>query len=60
MAGNLVAISDHAADETWPWCSRVVDGAFTEVSTGDVKGSPGVVLLRVLDMTVFYVSCCLP
>lgn len=57
MAGNLVAVFDHAADKTWPWCGRVVDGAFTEVSTGDVKGSSGVVLLRVLEMTVSYVSC---
>jgi hypothetical protein len=57
MAGNLVAIFDHTADETWPWCSRVVDGAFTEVSTGDVKCSSGVVSLRVLEMTVSYVLC---
>lgn len=57
MAGNLMPVFDHTADETWPWCSRVVDGAFTEVSTGDVKCSSGVVLLRVLDMTVSYVSC---
>lgn len=52
MAGNLVAVFDHAANETWPWCSRVIDSAFAEVSTGDVKGSSGVVSLRVLEMTV--------
>ncbi|KAI6762629.1 hypothetical protein HG530_008609 [Fusarium avenaceum] len=57
MAGNLMAVFDHAADEAWPWCSRVVNSAFPEVSTGDVKGSPGVVSLRVLEMIVSQVSC---
>jgi hypothetical protein len=37
VTGDLVTVANHAADEPWPWCIGVVDGAFSEVATGDVE-----------------------
>lgn len=37
VTGDLMAVPNHAPNETWPWCIGIIDSAFSKVATGDVE-----------------------
>jgi hypothetical protein len=37
VTGDLVTVTNHAADQARPWGCRIVNGAFTEIATCDVE-----------------------
>jgi hypothetical protein len=45
MAGNLVAISDHALDEVTPGEPSIIDSAFAKIASGDEECRLGSVVL---------------